>query len=172
MDLGARSCSTVAEAFKKLRPMRLIRLALYMLKLSKASKSKSDPVNETSRWKKFVGSMRPLHLQRHQSPPRIMEATPTPSAIISAGEHPEVYKAPISPAYTSATSSSNGMSQYESATSLQELDQLDKSEENDEDNGFDNKGGDEMIDVKAEQFIAQFYQQMRLQNETYKKTRK
>ncbi|KAJ9187838.1 hypothetical protein P3X46_003253 [Hevea brasiliensis] len=158
---------------KKRSLIRLIRLASYVLKLKKSNKSKCAPFNATSIWKKFVGSMRPLYLQSHQSPSRlmVMEAPPTPLRNILDVDHQEVLTPPISPAYASAASSSCGMSQYASATNLQELDQVDECEENEEENGlYDDTGGDEMIDVKAEQFIAQFYQQMRLQREASQKT--
>ena len=66
-----------------------------------------------------------------------------------------------SPTYQSGASSSSssedGMSCYASAVNLQEL-----NKDNDEDDEYED-GGDEMIDAKAEEFIAQFYQQMKLQ---------
>ncbi|XP_009592738.1 uncharacterized protein [Nicotiana tomentosiformis] len=61
-----------------------------------------------------------------------------------------------------ASTSSGTMSQYASANNLQELD--DEEEEEDPDQVFDAIGADDMIDAKAEEFILQFYQQMRRQN--------
>lgn len=63
------------------------------------------------------------------------------------------------------------MSQYASANNLQELYgenniNDDDEEEEDPDQAFDAMGGDDMIDAKAEIFIAQFYEQMRLQKWT------
>lgn len=56
------------------------------------------------------------------------------------------------------------MSQYASANNLQELyGESSDDEEEDPDQVFDAIGADEMIDAKAENFIAQFYEQMRRQ---------
>lgn len=153
---------------KKRRRMPLIRLALYILNMHKSRKSKCVPDTDTTAWKKFVASVRPLHLQSHQSPPRVMEAQPVPSPVISFAEHVEIDKQLLSPAYASAGSSPCVMSEYASATNLYELDELGGNEENDENNGFYDIIGDGMIDIKAEEFIAQFYQQIRLQHEAYR----
>lgn len=64
---------------------------------------------------------------------------------------------PYSPCFSS--SSGDSMSRYASAQNLQELDR-EGGGGNDDDCDY---GGDEMIDAKAEVFIAQFYEQMRLQ---------
>lgn len=95
-----------------------------------------------------------------------------------------ILQQPMSPAASSSYSSSassgqDGMSSYASVGNLQELESrytsavnlrdLDSSCEDEEEEeskcgyGYDENGGDEMIDVKAEEFIAQFYEQMRLQ---------
>jgi hypothetical protein len=43
----------------------------------------------------------------------------------------------------------------------------DEDEDGDEDSYYDDKYGDETIDMKAEQFIAKFYDQMKLQHKSY-----
>lgn len=70
----------------------------------------------------------------------------------------------MSPARTDDLSSEDGMtSRYASAVSLQELDRT----EDDDTNAIAACPGaathDQNVDAKAEEFIAQFYQQMRLQ---------
>ncbi|PKI73941.1 hypothetical protein CRG98_005666 [Punica granatum] len=71
-----------------------------------------------------------------------------------------------SPSHCSSVS--EGTSRYSSALNLQELDKNDDNDDSDDDDDDDRKfealGGDEMIDAKAEEFITQFYQQMKIQN--------
>ncbi|XP_021836191.2 uncharacterized protein [Spinacia oleracea] len=84
------------------------------------------------------------------------------------------------PKYAASSSSSRSSSlgggemimssRYTSAQSLYDLDNHDDEDEdeddmmlNDEDAYYDGLEGDEMIDDKADKFIAKFYQQMRLQ---------
>ncbi|CAN8248071.1 unnamed protein product [Cochlearia groenlandica] len=62
-----------------------------------------------------------------------------------------------------SSSSSSGISGYGSAKSLRDMDCLDEDEEC----YGDVDEGDEMIDVKAEEFIVRFYEQMRMQNQAY-----
>ncbi|OMO82039.1 hypothetical protein COLO4_23267 [Corchorus olitorius] len=132
--------------------------------------------------------MRPMHLQGHQSHPTLaMEAKPAAlpeNKQTTLGEYeeaeanntapfcPKVKESPstisMSSSYGSVSDmSSHGsvsdMSQYESPlTVLPEV----KSGHTTFWYGGDDEddSGDEMIDAKAEEFIAQFYQQMRLQN--------
>ncbi|XP_009604501.1 uncharacterized protein [Nicotiana tomentosiformis] len=109
-------------------------------------------------WKKLVGSMRPLHLQDNQSPPTTHQPPPvkSPSPTVECCENVS------SP--SPSTSSAGTMSQYASANNLQELyGESSDDEEEDPDQVFDAIGADEMIDAKAENFIAQFYEQMRRQ---------
>ncbi|XP_009785246.1 uncharacterized protein LOC107782738 [Nicotiana tabacum] len=109
-------------------------------------------------WKKLVGSMRPLHLQDNQSPPTPHQPPPvkSPSPMVECCENVS------SP--SPSTSSAGTMSQYASANNLQELyGESSDDEEEDPDQVFDAIGADEMIDAKAENFIAQFYEQMRRQ---------
>ena len=149
----------VSEREKKKRgPMHLVKVALFMIRTRKSNKPKPLPVSKDS-WKGLVASMRPLHLQSDQSspPPAIVEA---PKPIVTS-PMVEYFEDLHSPTYQSGASSSSssedGMSCYASAVNLQEL-----NKDNNEDDEYED-GGDEMIDAKAEEFIAQFYQQMKLQ---------
>ncbi|KAL1060423.1 hypothetical protein V6Z11_1Z099000 [Gossypium hirsutum] len=118
--------------------------ALNVIKQSKLVQANMVPKVS---WKRLLGSMRPMHIQSNQSPP------PT----IEANLEEDIEAAPWSPM---ASSDSSFMSQYESPLN-QEIHVMEPSEE---ESWFDDDGGDEMIDAKAEEFIAQFYQQIRLQN--------
>lgn len=99
---------------------------------------------------RLVGSMRPLHLQTN-------------------GESPAKSQ-PESPSMTSS-SSSEMSSQYGSAANLQEMDKCESRyasavnlRDMDVEDSYDEiDDGDEMIDVKAEVFIAKFYEQIRIQ---------
>ncbi|CAA2985576.1 uncharacterized protein LOC111394516 [Olea europaea var. sylvestris] len=157
----------VNEGRKKKRgAFSLLKSAVFMLrksqnkKFAKSDKSKVD--SSKGNWQKIVGSIRPLHLQEDNSPP-----PSNPSLSISTSvERFDGLIRPASP-YSSVASSSASpisggtMSQYASANNLQELDE---EAGYDSDKVFDSLAGDEMIDAKAEEFIKQFYQQMRHQN--------
>ncbi|KAL7151113.1 hypothetical protein ABFS83_04G009300 [Erythranthe nasuta] len=93
-------------------------------------------------------------------------ASPDPAEI--SREETISAASPAASSSSSSSSSSRGtMSQYASAASLRDLynssDDEDEEEE-DPDEVFDAITGDEMIDAKAEEFIAQFYKQIQLQN--------
>lgn len=123
------------------------------------------PSSKGENWKTLVGSIRPLHVPDNKSP------TITPSPTVEnlddlAGEgSSSSFPSPS----CCEVSSNSSMSQYASATNLQDLDVDNNStaadeKEEDPDEVFDAITGDDMIDAKAELFIAQFYQQMKLQN--------
>ncbi|KAG5231697.1 DUF761 domain-containing protein [Salix suchowensis] len=143
---------------KKRSPLHILRVANYMLSL-KSGKSKTAHTDVVSKWKKLLSSMRPLHINSSQSTPRsIGEEVPMatltskevyePSAAFEDAEQLEVLTPPC---------------QYASAQNLQELD--DQRDEDDEDDSYyDDKYGDAMIDMKAEEFIAKFYDQMKFQH--------
>jgi len=145
--------------------MNFLRVALYMLRRKSGTKHTSN----VGLWKKLLGSMRPLHLQSNdQSPPpplpsTALEIMPPPLNVVV--EHTEeAFTPPLSPAIHSSSSSvDGGMSQYASAVNLQELDRCDEEDE-DEEEVYADGLGDAMIDEKAEEFIAYFYEVMRLQN--------
>ena len=140
----------------------------------RSGKSKSVDVASRGIWNRLVGSMRPLHLQRNSSP-----STPHHAIGNKIEPNDDVIstQAPMSPAASSSYSSAeDGMSRYASVGNLQELDtesryasavnlrELDPSDESEsEQTVYDENGGDEMIDAKAEEFISQFYAQIRLQ---------
>lgn len=150
---------------KKSGAFGLFKAAMYMMRKGpkeKAVKNYSIPDQDSNaNWKKLVGSMRPLHMQEGvPSPPSSVGSDCTPTR---RGMYDEtiVLESPATPA------SSASMSQYASAVSLRDLvDSSDDEEEEDPDEVFDAVCGDEMIDVKAEEFIAKFYQQIRIQNTT------
>lgn len=166
-----------APAAKKRRgAVHMIKVAMYMIR-RRSGKSKSvDVAASGGIWNRLVGSMRPLHLQSQSSP--------THATRMSTNEQNDDVKSiqapPMSPGSSSSSSSEDGMSSYASAANLQELDgtesryasatnlrDLDPNSDDHETEynqiNYDENGGDEMIDAKAEEFIAQFYEQMRLQ---------
>lgn len=170
----------------------LFKAAMFVLRHRTKGKQKAAQVAVSSTkgdWKKLVGSMRPLHLQDNNSQAAYdyCATTSSPSALSCSGTMSQYASAsdlqamdvPAAGApsitdsmsqYASAndlqaleaSTSSGTMSQYASANNLQELD--DEEEEEDPDQVFDAIGADDMIDAKAEEFILQFYQQMRRQN--------
>lgn len=160
-DVGATAAA--APAPKKKRSggaMHILQLALFMLRRRHRSDGKSKPtsfeaqaqavVSTKGTWKRLVGSIRPLHLQTTSNP------TP-PSSVHTSERYEDVLPPPMSPARTDDLASEDGMSsRYASAVNLQELDRTDE----DNDNAAIVNAN---IDAKAEEFIAQFYQQMRLQ---------
>nr|GLL33053.1 uncharacterized protein LOC109182590 [Ipomoea trifida] len=115
--------------------------------------SDEDGKQGRNNWKNIVGSMRPLTLQ--QKSPAV---SPSPTVEDLQALVPQGGLESPAPSYFSSSGSS---SRYASAANLQELDSCDDVDDPDE--VFDAITGDDMIDAKAEQFINQFYQQMRLQ---------
>ncbi|XP_060178546.1 uncharacterized protein LOC132608815 [Lycium barbarum] len=161
--------------------------AMFVLRHRNKGKQKAAQVAVSTQqgdWKKLVGSMRPLHLQDNNintSPAYCATSISSPSALSSSSGTMSQYASAndlkalddTMSQYASANdlksldvdvpaASSGTMSQYASANNLQELDE--EEEEEDPDQVFDAIGADDMIDAKAEQFILQFYQQMRRQN--------
>ncbi|KAG8389542.1 hypothetical protein BUALT_Bualt02G0240100 [Buddleja alternifolia] len=146
----------------------IFKAALFMLRARPAAagekekkksigKQNSITASNNANWTKLVGSMRPLHMQEVTESPPSSVAPDSPPPMKHHQQQPE----------SPATSSSGGtMSQYASASSLRDLynssDEEDEEEE-DPDEVFDAICGDEMIDAKAEEFIAQFYKQIQLQ---------
>ncbi|KAI5406254.1 uncharacterized protein LOC127083072 [Lathyrus oleraceus] len=155
-------------------PMRALRVALHNMRGNSKKPNVVSADDESNNvWKKLVGSMRPLHLQSNQSP-RLpsqsigkkfdqMMALPPPSPSGSYGAFVDFStdEEPFSPFSPSPASS-----RYASAVGLNEL--VPSDEENDRVGVIkaecnENGDGDEKIDSKAEDFIAQFYHQIRLQ---------
>ncbi|XP_073038004.1 uncharacterized protein [Primulina eburnea] len=150
---------------KKSGAFGLFKAAMFMIRKGpkeKAAKNYSIPDEDSNaNWTKLVGSIRPLHMQESvPSPPSSVASDRTPT-------RPEMYEETIVPASPATPFSSASMSQYASAVSLRDLmDSSDGEEEEDPDEVFDAVCGDEMIDAKAEEFIAKFYEQIRIQNTT------
>lgn len=136
---------------KKSGAFGIFKAALYILRKKPDEKeaAKKKSAESDGNWKKIVGSMRPLHVQ---------ETPQSPMYQMSPAS--DDFPSPASPA---PSSSCGTMSQYASALNLRDLDNCDDEEE-DPDEVFDAITGDEMIDAKAEEFIAQFYKQIQLQN--------
>lgn len=171
--------NAAAAATKKKRGrMQILQVAMFLLRRRPGKSSKAPSVEAVASskgtWKRLVGSMRPLHLQGNQSSPpppndnpSLFEiAAPTTPTGSELGYEDVLPPPPMSPAHStglmSTSSSEDGIqSRYASAVNLQELD---RSEQDDGKlKGANIYGGDDQIDVKAEEFIAQFYQQMKLQ---------
>ncbi|KAG4916670.1 hypothetical protein GLYMA_19G214800v4 [Glycine max] len=147
--------------------MRFLRVALFKMRGRSAKPTalqvdnNEDGERSKSTWGKFVGSMRPLHLQSTQSP---RSSPDSPSEYKSdCGGYVSDFGAEEEPYSPSPPSS-----RYASAVGLNELVQNDEENEKQEVIVEDYEqhvdgDGDEMIDAKAEDFIAQFYQEMKLQ---------
>ncbi|GKU86969.1 hypothetical protein SLEP1_g1432 [Rubroshorea leprosula] len=158
---------------KKRSAFQVIKAAIYLLQ-NKSSKHKSKSMNldvpSKGSWKAVLGSMRPMHLNNnvHSPPPAFQDKRITFSPEHDRPSSEELFTPPFSPFQDTATSSSYsscGVSRYTSATNLQELQNSEESsgDESDQCARYDDNG-DEMIDAKAEEFINQFYQQIRIQN--------
>jgi len=158
--------------------MNVIKVVLYMLrgKGDKTGKKLSPSLSTATNTSltNFVGAFRPFHLQRDVG--GMTSSSPHPQLRLFSRRDDEVIEAsPYHSKYDASSSlrssSSRGdMSRYASAQSLNDLDNI--AEDSDEEEGmmidgdayYDGLEGDEMIDDKADKFIAKFYQQMRLQN--------
>ncbi|CAI9105499.1 OLC1v1004430C1 [Oldenlandia corymbosa var. corymbosa] len=179
-----KKMNQITKSKKKSGPFSFFRAALVALKANDDKKKKqkasaklptatdannnnnkeantNDSNNSDGNWKKIVGSMRPLHLQNDvvvESPP---PSLPPSSPTLSLSDHHGIRSFSPSPSHSSSTGS---MSQYASASNLQALDDGDEDDDQDVDPDvvFDAICGDELIDSKAEEFIAQFYQQMKI----------
>ncbi|KAI4341666.1 hypothetical protein MLD38_026360 [Melastoma candidum] len=165
----------VNGAKKKRGGISLLRAAMHMLHRRPSGKKLKKPiyaeVASAEVLNKVVGSMRPLHAQGDESPPN----SAAPVIVMSSFHSPteQFEDVPQSPASVivppspdhSSTTSEGGTSRYASALNLQELDAAGDEENENKEGGEDNRGGDEMIDLKADEFIARFYQQMRIQNQ-------
>lgn len=156
------------------RSKNIFKVALFMMRGNSRKSSKAIvPVDDESKgiWRNLIGSMRLMHLQSHQSPPQILNGQNNlkninvidETANDHQGEEDGVVLASESPAgshYESAPSS-----RYASAVGLNEMVEEEEKEEEIVIKDFQNYGddGDNMIDAKADEFIAQFYHEMKLQ---------
>ncbi|KAF3334550.1 Cotton fiber expressed protein [Carex littledalei] len=120
----------------------------------KENTSESPDKSETT-WKDIVGGIRPLHLQPLDYHSSISLPPPPPPPPFDKEIYHDVLLPPSSPEH-----SSDGMSSsYCSAVDLQALD---KSSD-DTEGAIDVEGGSDVINTQAEEFIAKFYDQIRLQ---------
>ncbi|KAL3652911.1 hypothetical protein CASFOL_002592 [Castilleja foliolosa] len=171
VDIAATADATTDRKKKKSGAFGIFKAALLIFRKRQGQKSSAKinlkpeqdgPTtnNPNPNWTKLVDSVRPLHVQEStQSPPQ----SPVAPAE-EAGDEIREMIVPTSPAGSSSSGSTcRGMSKYASAASLLDLDNSSDEEEEDPDEVFDALTGDEMIDAKAEEFIAQFYKQMQLQ---------
>ncbi|KAK7284601.1 hypothetical protein RJT34_19350 [Clitoria ternatea] len=155
---------------KKSSPMHALRVALFKMggksrKSIKVAQDNNNNDNDSPRstWKKFVGSMRPLHLQSTRSP----RAVSQPASPASSDSKTDIGGSVSDfPTEEEPFSPSPSSSRYASAVGLNEMVHSDEENEKpevivEEDEHADT--GDETIDAKAEEFISQFYEQMRLQ---------
>ncbi|XP_004495922.1 uncharacterized protein [Cicer arietinum] len=155
----------------------IFKVALFMMR-GRSRKSKPIlPVDDESKsiWRKLVGSMRPMHLQSSDSasPPQILNDHKLKNVVtenannISVDQYYEdgfdsASEFPNSPGSSRFASAAG--SRYASAVGLNEMVEEDEEIKEEEINVNEDHGdGDHMIDAKAEEFIAQFYQEMRLQ---------
>ncbi|KAG6575790.1 hypothetical protein SDJN03_26429, partial [Cucurbita argyrosperma subsp. sororia] len=168
MDLKSQPISNSGQTKKKSnRAMQIFKLSLFMLRRrSKKSKASVDMGSDKGLWQRLLASIRPLHIEDNESPPTIVHTSLAPKPKEVYEESPIPLSSSPSSSFSSSTlfsctsmSSSFCTRQHASEPNLQELDN-DSESDNDE-NTID--GGDEMIDAKADEFIAQFYEQMRRQ---------
>ncbi|KAE9589482.1 hypothetical protein Lal_00000612 [Lupinus albus] len=162
---------------KKHGTKNIFKVALFMMRGGhKKSKLLLKDDGSGSIWRKLVGSMRPLHLQNNQSPIQ----TPKAKTILTLPyenntNNIDIHQGEVDgfdSASEFANSPSPASSRYASAVGLNEMVQDEENhkeevkEEEEEENVMeeDYGNGDEMIDAKAEEFIAQFYRDMKLQS--------
>ncbi|KAI4319383.1 hypothetical protein MLD38_032984 [Melastoma candidum] len=172
-----KSVPAMKSAKKKRGGISLLRAAMHMLRRRPSGKKSKEPmyaeVATAQMLNKVVGSMRLLHAQSDESPSSgvapvfAVSSFPSPTEQFEdVPQSPTSVTVPPSPDHSSTTS--NGTSRYASALNLRDLDTAGDEENKNKENGEDNGGSDEMIDLKADEFIARFYQQMWIQNQNEK----
>ncbi|XP_072983144.1 uncharacterized protein [Typha latifolia] len=147
---------------KKRSKLGLMGLILRRRKPKKVAPAEADKAvarpGSKSIWRAFVTAIRPLHHHHHH---QLAPATSKPTALVKDESFYEVAPGPPSPGHSSAdsmsshASSTDSMSRYMSAEDLS-LGSITDSEE-------EGRGGDEEINSKADEFIAKFYEQIRLE---------
>ncbi|GFZ04553.1 hypothetical protein Acr_17g0001250 [Actinidia rufa] len=177
---------------KKKGAFTLLKAAMLMVRRRPGGKTKPTVPLEVAAskgmLKKLIGSMRPLHLPDNNHsppplPPAVAQPRSPPPTIDTSDNGGSVTMSTLLTLSQDRSLASSSSSEYGSATNLQELDKTPDSryasaenlldlngETDDEDNddndykGTDDTAGDEMIDMKAEEFIAHFYKQMKMQH--------
>lgn len=164
----------------KRRSLRFIKGVLYLLNLNRRSKKTSkslhvEVVASSELLNKVFGTMRPLHVAHNCSIlPSNTSSASFPSPLSLEGNKFEDTESP-SPGVLSLKSNSSYSSfvtvsemgnatEYGSLNNLLEPENLIQECRDDDDHEIVDDVGDEMIDVKAEQFIARFYEQIRIQS--------
>ncbi|ESQ37875.1 hypothetical protein EUTSA_v10028992mg [Eutrema salsugineum] len=155
---------------KRSRGMHVLGVVLYMIRRRRRRK----PFNNGF-WRRVVESFRHLKNDNITILPSSTNNMILPSSSPVKDESPASSDDQLSEMVevftATSSSSSSGISGYGSAKSLRDMDCLDEDDEDDDDDEDecygDDDGGDEMIDVKAEEFIVRFYEQMRMQNQAY-----
>lgn len=137
-----------ANATKKRGLVQFMRAALFKLKCGSPRKS-ADKSTEDGLWRSLVGAVRPLHELPLCTPPPPQRALP--ADLFHDDPQP-----PPSPPF--GYDEADGMSRYASAEDLRELERKEGCG-----GDGDADGGDDAINVKADEFITKFYEQMRLQ---------
>lgn len=148
---GPTTASPKVATKKRGGPMTLFRSVVLAFRgtSSKKSSVSSNMIVNAATIKTLVNGVRPLH---HQLDYALPPPPPPPPSSMALDAYYDVHMPPPSPC------SSDAMSRYASAEDLQSLDKSEDNEEEDISNGEANA-----IDMKAEEFIAMFYKQMRLQ---------
>lgn len=143
---------------KKHGPLHLVRAAIFMLRRSrKEGVVPAEVVSRKGLWDGFVSTVRLLH---HESPiglhdEVVVQVTAEPPEAIQS---PPISSPPPKTNIEKSPSVDRISSRYASAEDLKELDNVSETDqENEED------PGEHSIDQLAEEFIAKFYEQMRLQ---------
>nr|KYP74220.1 hypothetical protein KK1_006890 [Cajanus cajan] len=157
---------TTPSLKKGKRSKNIFKVALFMMR-GRSRKAKALAVDDESKsmWRKIVGSMRPLHLQSMHSPTRDNNNNnnniiPQPNKKMITLPLSENGDEGFDSASEFVNSPSPSSSRYASAVGLNEM--VQEEEEKVEEVGVE-KENDDDIDAKAEEFIAQFYHEMRLQ---------
>ncbi|XP_010921585.2 uncharacterized protein [Elaeis guineensis] len=158
--------TTTPRPRKRSNALRLVQAALFMTRPSSKKEAPAQAVvvvqsESTSFWKSLLAGMRPLHHHQleHQevAPPELVVALPALRLTKVDSLH-EVFTPATSPMH------SDGMSGYASAEDLHVLDTCEDGDA-ERDGGDDGDDGEpNEIDVKAEEFIARFYEQQRLES--------
>lgn len=163
--------TTPSRPRKRSSALRLVQAALFMARQSSSKKeAPAEAVvvvrsGRTRFWKSLVAGMRPLH---HHQLEHQEEAPPEKAAALPALQLTKVdsFHEASTPATSPLHSSVDGMSRYASAEDLHALNTCEDGERDAERDGGDDGGDGEPneIDVKAEEFIARFYEQQRLES--------
>lgn len=142
---------------KKRGATQLLKAASFVLGRPKKPKPIHVDVESKSMWRRLVGSRLPLHDHNHTN----QLSSPTSVEHVDDTVQSSVSQSGVS----SSSCSEASVSRYASVANLEELDRSEDDDDDDDDDAAYNDcdGGDEMIDVKADMFIARFYEQMRLQ---------